>query len=32
MMAIYIVFVAMLAVVTAYSPEEWKEIFGRVED
>ena len=32
MMGIYIVFVAMLAVAIAYSPEEWKEIFGRVED
>ena len=29
---IYIVFVTMLAVATAYSPEEWKEIFGRMED
>ena len=32
MMGIYIVFVTMLAVATAYSPEEWKEILGRVED
>ena len=32
MMGIYIVFVAMLAVATGYSPEEWKEIFGKVED
>ena len=29
---IYIVFVTMLAVAAAYSPEEWKEIFGRMED
>ena len=32
MMGIYIVFVTMLAIATAYSPEEWKEILGRVED
>lgn len=32
MMGIYIVFAAMLAVATTYSPEEWKEIFGRLED
>ena len=32
MMGIYIVFVTMLTVATAYSPEEWKEIFGRVEE
>lgn len=32
MMGIYFVFVIMLAVATAYSPEEWKEIFGRMED
>lgn len=32
MMGIYIVFVALLAIATAYSPEEWKEIFGKVED
>ena len=32
MMGIYIAFVTMLAIATAYSPEEWKEIFGKVDD
>ena len=32
MMLLFVLGVSVLAVVTAYSPEEWKDIIGRVNE
>ena len=32
MMGIYIAFVTLLAIATAFSPNEWKEMLERIEE